>query len=97
MPTYISLLKYTQKGIAEVKDSSKRRRAAEKAVAALGGKVLHTYLTLGRYDLVSVIEAPDDETAARIALATGQQGYVSTETMRAFPEAEYDRLIESLP
>jgi uncharacterized protein with GYD domain len=97
MPTYISLLRYTEKGISEIKDSSKRRRAAAKNIAALGGKLVSTYLTLGRYDLVAVMEAPDDETAARIALVTGQQGYVSTETLRAFPEAEYDRLIKSLP
>jgi uncharacterized protein with GYD domain len=97
MPTYISLLRYTAQGIKEIKESPKRRRAAGKAIAALGGKLVSTYLTLGRYDLVAVIEAPDDETAARIALVTGAQGYVATETLRAFPEAEYDRLIKSLP
>jgi uncharacterized protein with GYD domain len=97
MPTYVGLLRFTDQGIKAIKDSPKRRAAAEKAVAAMGGKIVHTYLTLGRYDLVSIIEAPDDETAAKIALVTGSQGFVSTETMRAFTEAEYDGLIKALP
>jgi len=97
MPTYVGLLRYTEQGIKAIKDSPKRRVAAEKAVAAMGGRIVHTYLTMGRYDLVSILEAPDDETAAKIALATGAQGFVSTETMRAFTEAEYDRLIKALP
>jgi uncharacterized protein with GYD domain len=97
MPTYVGLLRYTEQGIKAIKDGTKRRVAAEKAVKAMGGRIVHTYLTLGRYDLVSIIEAPDDETAAKIALMTGTQGFVSTETMRAFTEAEYDRLIKSLP
>ncbi len=58
---------------------------------------MHSYLTLGRYDVVAIIEAPDDEAAAKFALMTGAQGNLSTETMRAFTEAELDRLIESLP
>ncbi len=97
MPTYISLLRYTQQGVTAIKDSPKRRRAAAKAIAGLGGKLVNTYLTLGRFDVVALIEAPDDETAAKFALMTGSQGNVTTETMRAFPEAEYDRLIKSLP
>ena len=97
MPTYIALMRYTEQGIKSIKDSPKRRLAAAKAIAAVGGKLLHTYLTLGRYDLVAIIEAPDDDVAAKFALMTGSAGNVSTETMRAFPEAEYDRLIKSLP
>ncbi len=97
MPTYISLLKFTSQGVTNIKDHPKRRRAAAKAIAGLGGKLVSTYLTLGRYDVVVITQAPDDETAAKFALMTGSLGNVSTETMRAFPEAEYDKLISSLP
>ncbi|HEY3194347.1 MAG TPA: GYD domain-containing protein [Candidatus Dormibacteraeota bacterium] len=97
MPTYIALLRYTEQGIKAIKESPKRREAAGNAIAKLGGKLVHTYMTLGRYDVVAIIEAPDDEAAAKFALMTGMQGNVSTETMRAFPEAEYDRLVSSLP
>ena len=97
MPTYVGLLRYTDQGIKAIKDGPKRRAAAEKAVKAMGGRIVHTYLTLGRYDLVTIVEAPDDETMAKIALVTGSQGFVSTETMRAFTEAEQERLVKSLP
>jgi uncharacterized protein with GYD domain len=97
MPTYISLLKFTSQGITNIKDHAKRRRAAAKAIAGLGGKLVSSHLTLGRYDLVVITQAPDDETAAKFALMTGSLGNVSTETMRAFTEAEYDKLISSLP
>ena len=97
MPTYVGLLRYTDQGIKAIKDGPKRRAAAEKAVKAMGGRIVHTYLTLGRYDLVTIVEAPDDETMAKIALVTGSQGFVSTETMRAFTETEQERLVKALP
>jgi uncharacterized protein with GYD domain len=96
MPKYISLLRFTEQGIKAVKDHPKRREAAAKAIESLGGKLLHTYLTMGRYDVVAIMEAPDDEVAAKFAIITGMQGNVSTETMPAFDEGEFDRLLKSL-
>ena len=96
MPKYISLLRFTEQGIRSVKDHPKRREAAAKAIESLGGKLLHTYLTMGRYDVVAIIEAPDDDVAAKFAIVTGMQGNVSTETMRAFDEGEFDRLLKSV-
>jgi uncharacterized protein with GYD domain len=97
MPTYVSLLRFTEQGVKAIKDHPKRRAAAAKVIAGMGGKLVHSYLTMGRYDIVAIIEAPDDETAAKFALITGSNGNVSTETLRAFTETEYDRLIRSLP
>jgi uncharacterized protein with GYD domain len=97
MPTYISLLRLTNQGVKAIKDSPRRREAAEKAIESLGGKLLHTYLTMGRYDFIAIVEAPDDEAAATFALMTGTQGSVSTETLRAFSEAEFERLLKTLP
>ncbi|HEV8534556.1 MAG TPA: GYD domain-containing protein [Candidatus Limnocylindria bacterium] len=71
-------------------------RAFERAVQQAGGTVRGFYLTMGRYDIV-VGEAPDDEAAARLALATGALGDVSTETLRAFTEDEFRKLIAALP
>jgi uncharacterized protein with GYD domain len=59
-------------------------------------KLTDAYLTMGRYDLVTVIEAPDDETYAKAVLGLGMQGSVSTETLKAFTEDEYRRIIGSL-
>jgi uncharacterized protein with GYD domain len=96
MPTYISLMKFTEQGIRNVKDHPKRRENAAKGIESMGGKLLHTYLTMGRYDIVAIIEAPDDDVAAKFAVMTGMQGNVSTETMRALNEGEFDRLLKSL-
>jgi uncharacterized protein with GYD domain len=96
MPTYISLMKFTEQGIRNVKDHPKRRENAAKGIESTGGKLLHTYLTMGRYDIVAIIEAPDDDVAAKFAVITGMQGNVSTETMRALDEGEFDRLLKSL-
>ncbi len=97
MPTYISLLRLTGQGAKAIKESPKRRELAAKAIESLGGKLVHTYLTMGRYDFVAIVEAPNDEAAARFALITGSQGNVATETLRAFSEAEFEGLLKTLP
>ncbi len=97
MPTYISLLRYTQQGIQNIKESPARLEAAKKAFQAMGGELKQWYLVMGQYDAVVVSEGPDDETAAKLALAIGAQGNIRTETLRAFTEEEYRKLIASLP
>jgi uncharacterized protein with GYD domain len=97
MPAYITLLKYTQQGVGNIKQSPARLDAAKKAFKQAGAEIRQFYLVLGRYDAVVVSEAPDDETAARLSLATSSQGNVSTETLRAFTEEEYRRIIGALP
>jgi uncharacterized protein with GYD domain len=97
MPMFITLARYTQQGITNVKDSPKRLDGYKKAAQQLGVTIRGFYLTLGRYDIVVIGDAPDDETVAKLALATGSLGNVSTETLRAFNEDEFRRLIGSLP
>jgi uncharacterized protein with GYD domain len=97
MATFVILAKYTQQGIQGVKDSPKRLDNFKSAAQRMGANVRGFYLTMGRYDIVTVVEAPDDETAAKIALATGSLGNVSTETLRAFNEDEFRKLIGALP
>ena len=96
MPTYISLLRLTQRGIENIKESPSRIGAARKAFEAAGGRLRDLYVVTGQYDFVAIIEAPDDETAARVALELGARGNVRTETMRAFTEDEYRRIISAL-
>jgi len=96
MPTYIALLKWTQKGIASAKDSPSRLDAGREAFKKAGMEIKDTYLTMGRYDLVCVIEAPDDETYAKGILGLGSQGNVSTETLKAFTEDQYRKIVGSL-
>jgi uncharacterized protein with GYD domain len=97
MPTYATLFKYTQKGFENIKDHPKRLDAVRKAITAAGGKLIGLYLTMGQYDLLAICEFPDDETAARTLLGAGSQGYVRSETLRAFTEDEYRQLVAGIP
>ena len=97
MPTYITLMKWTQQGVKTAKDAPARLDAAKQLVKSLGGEIKDFYLVMGEYDFVLVSEAPDDETVAKAIIMTGMQGTVSTQTMRAFTEDEYRKIIASLP
>ena len=97
MPTYISMLRYTQQGISSVKNAPARMDAAKEAYKKAGGELKAIYLTLGQYDLVAIAEMPNDEAVARLALGMGMQGNIRTETMRAFSEAEFRKIAGSLP
>jgi uncharacterized protein with GYD domain len=97
MPTYISLIRYTDQGTRNIKESPKRLDAAKKTFKAMGGELKEWYLALGRYDAVVISEGPDDETAVKLALTIGAQGSIRTETLRVFTEDEYRKLIAALP
>ena len=97
MPQYIGLLRYTPQGIAKVKESPSRLDAARKAAAAMGGKITSWHLTLGHYDAVILTEFPDDDACARFMLSVGALGNITTETLRAFNEDEYRKIIASMP
>jgi uncharacterized protein with GYD domain len=96
LATYIILINWTQKGIESVKDSPGRLDAAKKAFQAAGSKIKEFYLVTGRYDMVIVAEAPDPETVAKLALTIGSAGAIRTETLRAFSEDEYRKIIAAL-
>jgi len=96
MPTYIQLVNYTQQGVEKIKQCPSRLDAAKEAFRAAGAEIKDFYLVLGRYDIVTVIEAPDGETMAKLALAIGSLGDVRTETLRVFTEEEYRKIIAAL-
>jgi uncharacterized protein with GYD domain len=97
MPTHIVLTNWTDQGIRTIKDSPKRLDVTRKVIEAAGGKVLGYYLTMGKYDSVLIVESPSDEVAATLALSSGSQGSIRTETLKAFPEAEYRKIIANIP
>ncbi|MGH7507941.1 MAG: GYD domain-containing protein [Gemmatimonadales bacterium] len=97
MPTYISLLRYTQQGIANIKQGPSRLDAARQAYKKAGGELKAFYLTIGQYDAVAIADLPDDMALAKMALALGAQGNVRTETMRAFNETEFRKIVGDLP
>ena len=97
MATYIILINFTEQGIRNIKDSPSRLDAARHAMKDMGGELKDTYLTIGAHDLVAVVEAPSDEVLAKFALTIGSQGNIRTTTLRAFTEAEYRGIIQSLP
>ena len=97
MATYITLLQFTQQGIGNIKESPARLDAAKKAFKAMGAELKEFYLVMGHYDAVIISEAPDDETVAKLALAIGAKGAIRTETLRAWPENEYRKIIAALP
>jgi uncharacterized protein with GYD domain len=94
--TYVSLIRYTEQGIRNIKESPARLDATKKAYQAAGGELKQFFLAMGKYDIVIVSEAPDDETVARIALSLGALGNVRTETMRVFGEGEFRKIVGSL-
>ena len=97
MPTYISLLNFTQQGIEKIKESPARLDRARQAFQAMGADLKAFYLVMGRYDAVVISEAPNDEVVGKLMLMIGAQGNVRTETLRAFTEEEYRKLIAALP
>ena len=97
MPTYISFIQYTQQGLQKIKDSPGRLDQARKAYEAAGGKLKDFYLVMGEYDIVVVADLPNDDAAAKLALNLGAAGNIRTRTSRAFTEAEFRKLVSSLP
>ncbi len=96
MPTYINLVSWTDQGIRNINEAPQRIDAFRKTVEAAGGKLTGFYVTMGKYDIVTIVDAPSDEAIAKIALNTGNKGSVRTETMKAFTEQEFRNILSRL-
>ena len=96
MPTYITMINFTQKGVESIKEGAKRLDAARQAFKAAGADLKSFYLVMGQFDAIAISEAPNDEVVAKLALATAAGGNVRTTTSRAFTEDEYRKIIASL-
>jgi uncharacterized protein with GYD domain len=93
MAVYITLIKWTEQGRQKAKDLPARFADGMQRVKGAGGKDLGTYVTMGQYDMVSLVEAPNDEAMANIALQIAGRGNAVTETMRAFTMDEVAKLV----
>jgi uncharacterized protein with GYD domain len=87
----------THQGVTSIKEGPSRLEAGKETLKAFGSELKAFYLTLGQYDLVTISEASDDMAAAKVALAIGAAGNVTTETLRAFTEDEYREIVSALP
>ncbi len=97
MAKYVLLSRFTQQGAQNIKDGPARLEAVKETLQGLGAELKDFYLTLGEYDAIVVVEAPDDETVATASLAIGSLGNVRIETLRAFTEDEYGQIVSTLP
>jgi uncharacterized protein with GYD domain len=93
MATYIVLANFTDQGIRNIKDTTKRADAFKELAKSLGATVKDVYWTLGQYDVAAVVEAPDDAIVTALGLTLGKSGNVRTQTLRAFSRADMDAVL----
>jgi uncharacterized protein with GYD domain len=94
MPTYVSLLNWTEQGIKNFRDTTQRAQDFTNVVEKAGGHVREILWTVGEYDLVSVLDLPDEEALAATLLQLGEKGNVRTKTMRGFTADQMDSIIQ---
>jgi Uncharacterized conserved protein len=93
MATYILLVNFTDQGVRNAKDTLRRADAFKEMAKKSGANVKDLYWTLGQYDAVTILEAPDDMTATALALSLGKLGNVRTQTLPAFSAADMKTII----
>jgi uncharacterized protein with GYD domain len=91
---YVTLVNWTDQGIRNYKDTTQRAKGFGEMLQGMGARLVDIYWTMGQYDLVGVLEAPDDETVTAAALKLGTLGNVRTTTLRAYTADEFARIIE---
>ena len=96
MPHYISLMRWTSQGMAGLPAWRERVEEGERIIKEAGGQLIGVYVTLGRYDVVEIFEAPDDEKAAEILMKLQRHGAEHTETLRGFTREEAEAIIRRL-
>ena len=93
MAHYVTLMRWTTQGYAGLPKWRERIEEGERIIADAGGNLVGVYVTLGRYDVVEIFEAPNDETAYGIVLELARHGTVRTETLRAFTREEAEAIV----
>ena len=96
MSVYITLINYTDQGLRNMKGAPERVAAARQALESVGGRIQSYHLTLGQYDAVVIVEAPDDAAYATVILNIAAQGNISTTTLKGFTEEESNRIFQNL-
>ena len=96
MANYICLIQFTDQGIRNIKDTVKRGDAAVAEAKKMGMKIVEPFWTMGAYDVVVVLEAPDDETMSAFLLKNGALGNAKTQTLRAFRKEEMEGILAKI-
>ena len=97
MATYITLGNFTEQGIRDVRETTKRADAVKAAAKKLGVTMKDIYWTMGQYDVVAMFEAPDDVSVSALALAIGAAGNIRSQTMRAYTKEEMNAVLKKMP
>jgi uncharacterized protein with GYD domain len=97
MPTFIIMLNWTEQGIRNVKEAPKRAAASRELAKKLGVEIKQVFLTSGEADVLLVAETASGDNVAKFCMALGSQGNVRTRTVRAWPEAEFTKMVGELP
>ncbi len=96
MATYVTLINFTEQGVKNVKDTANRASHYKELAAKLGCTMKDIWWTQGQYDVVSIIEAPDDAAATALAMSVGKLGYIRTQTLRAYSAAELAPIMDKV-
>ncbi len=96
MARYVVLVNWTDQGVKNAKETVSRLAAARQVWEKFGGRITDAVWTIGQHDMVLSAEAPDDETMAAIGLAIARLGNIRTTTLRAFGEAEMQRILQKI-
>ena len=96
MPSYLSLLNWTQQGVQDAEESAGRIEAFRQAVSDAGGRLIFLYMLMGQYDFATLIEMESDEKAAEVMIRLGEKGNVRSQTLRAFTEDEAKTLLRTI-
>ena len=96
MARYVGLIQFTDQGIRNIKETVKRGDAAAAEAKKMGMKIIEEFWTMGAYDVVLLVDAPDDETMTAFMLKVGSLGNVKTETMRAFGREEMEKILAKI-
>ena len=96
MPTYIIQSQWTEQGIRTVRDSAKRLDLGKQKLKEMGGEIKAFYLTMGPYDMLAIVDVPDDAALVRHLLWLGAQGNLRTQTVKAFTEDDFRGIVSNL-
>ncbi len=96
MPNYVLLVKLTEKGKLDLENSFRKRETVMEYVKKLGGRNLHVFTTIGRYDVIEILDLPNDEVALKLSIKAAETGDVKIETLRAFTADEMEKITGSM-
>jgi len=96
MSTYVTLINFTDHGVRQVKNTANRASAYKELATKLGCTVKEIYWTQGQYDVVSIVDAPDETSMTALAMSIGKLGYIRTQTLRAFSAAELAPIMDKV-